>query len=182
MKKSHFLGDWWFLCDLLCHFWWIFGWDWGTPAILRQYPNIYGHFQGKLGFGQFWKKVGIGSDPPPPSLGQNPNFYQKLVLEASLTVLIKWIKICFRFLSFFNNHTPHSNRLTIEYNHCNRKLHRFSALQVYIVYGYGWSSMVADGCRWLSLVIVGCQWFSLVVDVCLNVCLLSVLMSDLMCV
>ena len=65
MKKSHFLGDWWFLCDLLCHFWWIFGWDWGTPAILRQYPNIYGHFQGKLGFGQFWKKVGIGSDPPP---------------------------------------------------------------------------------------------------------------------
>ena len=85
-------------------------------------------------------------------------------------------------LSFFNNHTPHSNRLTIEYNHCNRKLHRFSALQVYIVYGYGWSSMVADGCRWLSLVIVGCQWFSLVVDVCLNVCLMSVLMSVLMCV
>ena len=84
MKKSHFLGDWWFLCDLLCHFWWIFGWDWGTPAILRQYPNIYGHFQGKLGFGQFWKKVGIGSDPP-PSLGQNPNFYQKFVLEASLS-------------------------------------------------------------------------------------------------
>ena len=65
MKKSHFLGDWWFLCDLLCHFWWFFGWDWGTPTILRQYPNIYGHFQGKLGFGQFWKKVGIGSDPPP---------------------------------------------------------------------------------------------------------------------
>ena len=89
MKKSHFLGDWWFLCDLLCHFWWIFGWDWGTPAILRQYPNIYGHFQGKLGFGQFWKKVGIGSDPP-PSLGQNPNFYQKFVLEASL---ISWFKI-----------------------------------------------------------------------------------------
>ena len=53
---------------------------------------------------------------------------------------------------------------------------------VYIVYGYGWSSMVADGCRWLSLVIVGCQWFSLVVDVCLNVCLMSVLMSVLMCV
>ena len=65
MKKSHFFGDWWFLCDLLCHFWWIFGWDWGTPAILRQNPNIYGQFQGKLGFGQFWKKVGIGSDPPP---------------------------------------------------------------------------------------------------------------------
>ena len=62
MKKSHFLGDWWFLCDLLCHFWWIFGWDWGTPAILRQNLNIYGQFQGKLGFGQFWKKVGIGSN------------------------------------------------------------------------------------------------------------------------
>ena len=86
MKKSHFLGDWWFLCDLLCHFWWIFGWDWGTPAILRQNPNIYGQFQGKLGFGQFWKKVGIGSDPP-PSLGQIPNFYQKFVLKASLRVI-----------------------------------------------------------------------------------------------
>ena len=94
----------------------------------------------------------------------------------------KMDKICLPFLSFFNNHTPHSNRLTIEYNHCNIKLHRFSAFQVYIVYGYGWSSMVADGCRWLSLVIVGCQWFSLVVDVCLNVCLMSVLMSVLMCV
>ena len=23
MKKSHFFGDWWFLCD----FWWFFGWD-----------------------------------------------------------------------------------------------------------------------------------------------------------
>ena len=69
MKKSHFFGDWWFLCDILCHFWWIFGWDWGTPAILRQHPNIYGHFQGKLCF------------------GQNPNFYQKFVLHASLITI-----------------------------------------------------------------------------------------------
>ena len=83
MKKSHFWGDWWFLCDLSCHFWWIFGWDWGTPAILRQYPNIYGHLQGKLGFGQFWKKkLGLGQIPP--SLGQIPNLYRKLVFQAPL--------------------------------------------------------------------------------------------------
>ena len=31
----------------------IFCWDWGTPAILRQNPNIYGQFQDKLSFGQF---------------------------------------------------------------------------------------------------------------------------------
>ena len=36
---------------------------------------------------KFWsilKKVGIGSDPPPP-LGQIPNFYRKFVLKASLS-------------------------------------------------------------------------------------------------
>ena len=88
MKKSHFLGDWWFLCDLLCHFWWIFGWDWGTPAILRQNPNIYGQFEGKLGFGQFWKKkLGLGQTPPP--LGQIPNFYRKFVLGAPLICIVK---------------------------------------------------------------------------------------------
>ena len=90
-KNSHFFGDWWFSCDLLCHFWWIFGWDWGTPAILRQNPNIYGQFQGKLSFGQFWKKVGIGSDPP-SSLGQIPNFYRKFVLQASLMIISIFIK------------------------------------------------------------------------------------------
>ena len=31
----------------------------------------------------FDKKLGLGQTPP--SLGQNPNFYQKFVLEASLT-------------------------------------------------------------------------------------------------
>ena len=88
MKNSHFFGDWWFLCDFLCHFWWFFGWDLGTPAILRQNPNIYEQFQGKLSFGQFWKKknVGIGSDPP-PSLGQIPNFYRKFVSGAPLNVM-----------------------------------------------------------------------------------------------
>ena len=56
----------------------IFGWDWGTPAILRQNPKIYGQFQGKLSFGQFWKKVGIGSDPRPPPWAKFPTFTENL--------------------------------------------------------------------------------------------------------
>ena len=36
----------------------------------------------------FEKKLGLGQTPP-PSLGQNPNFYQKFVLEASLKGLVK---------------------------------------------------------------------------------------------
>ena len=47
MKESHFVGD---FDAIFSDF---FGWDWGTLAILRQNPNIYGQFQGKLGFGQF---------------------------------------------------------------------------------------------------------------------------------
>ena len=43
------IGDFWW------HFLWFFGWDWGTPGILRQNPN-------QLSFGEFWKKVGIGSN------------------------------------------------------------------------------------------------------------------------
>ena len=38
---------------------------------------------------KFWsilKKVGIGSDPRPPSLDQIPNFYRKFVSGASLTL------------------------------------------------------------------------------------------------
>ena len=56
------------------HFWWFFGWDWGTPAILRQNSNkitvLYG-----CGFG--FKTLGLGQTPA-PSLGQNPNFYRFL--------------------------------------------------------------------------------------------------------
>ena len=63
MKKSHFFGDWWFLCDFWCHFWRFFGWDWGTPAILRQNPNkitvLYGYIFG-------FKRLGLGQTPPPP--------------------------------------------------------------------------------------------------------------------
>ena len=155
--------------------------------------SVSAHLDGLPHFKSFSETEQFKQASPLPHYRRVKAMQEKYGLEILTTIwprlhsvkqigLIKWIKICFRFLSFFNNHTPHSNRLTIEYNHCNRKLHRFSALQVYIVYGYGWSSMVADGCRWLSLVIVGCQWFSLVVDVCLNVCLMSVLMSVLMCV
>ena len=61
--------------DFYVIFYVIFG-EFFFGTILRQNPNIYGQFQGKLGFGQFWKKK---------SLGQIPNFYQKIVLEASLS-------------------------------------------------------------------------------------------------
>ena len=52
MKKSHFFGDWWFLCDFWCFlmaFLVIFWLGLGNPAILRQNPN-------KLSVGQFLKK------------------------------------------------------------------------------------------------------------------------------
>ena len=80
MKKSHFF--WWLVIFMwsFMSFWWIFGWDWGTPTILRQNPNIYGQFQGKLSFGQFWKKK-LG-------LGQIPIFYRKFVLGAPLSVVV----------------------------------------------------------------------------------------------
>ena len=59
------------------HFWWFFCWDLGTPAILRQNPN-------KLSFGQFWKKVGIGSDPRPPPWAKFPTFTENLFWELPL--------------------------------------------------------------------------------------------------
>ena len=58
------------------------------PAILRQNPNIYGQFQGKLSFGRFWKKLGLGQTPP-HSLDQIPNFYRKLVLKAPLNMKLQ---------------------------------------------------------------------------------------------
>ena len=51
-----------------------FGWEWGTPAILRQNHNITTVL---YGCGVGFKKLG---------LGQNPNFYRKFVLNASLYV------------------------------------------------------------------------------------------------
>ena len=41
-------------------------------------------FQGKFSFGQFWSWDWVR--PPPPSLGQNPNFCRKFVLNAPLRV------------------------------------------------------------------------------------------------
>ena len=49
----------------------------GTPAILRQNPN-------KLSFGQFRKKVGIGSDPRPPPWAKFPTFTENLFLGLPL--------------------------------------------------------------------------------------------------
>ena len=80
MKKSHFFGDWWFLCDFWCFlmaFLVIFWLGLGTPAILRQNPN-------KLSFGQFWKKVGIGSDPRPPPWAKFPTFTENLFCKLPL--------------------------------------------------------------------------------------------------
>ena len=52
MKESHFVGDF----DAI--FGDFFGWDWGTPAILRQNPKKITVFYGC--------GCGIGSDPRPP--------------------------------------------------------------------------------------------------------------------
>ena len=49
----------------------------GTPAILRQNPN-------KLSFGQFRKKVGIGSDPRPPPWAKFPTFTENLFCKLPL--------------------------------------------------------------------------------------------------
>ena len=89
-KSLIFFGDWWFLGD----FWWFFGWDWGTPAILRQNPNIYGQFQGKLSFGQFEKKVGIGSDPR-PLLGPNSQLLPKICFWGSPNIFLEMVNYIF---------------------------------------------------------------------------------------
>ena len=55
-----------------------FGWDWGTPAILRQNPNkitvLYG-----CGF----KNLGVGQTPT-PLVGTKSQLLPKNVLKASL--------------------------------------------------------------------------------------------------
>ena len=43
MKKSHFFGDWWFLCDFLCHFWWFFGWDCGSVLLSANWITSHGN-------------------------------------------------------------------------------------------------------------------------------------------
>ena len=52
----------------------------GTPAILRQNPN-------KLSFGQFRKKVGIGSDPRPPPWAKFPTFAENLFCKLPLKIV-----------------------------------------------------------------------------------------------
>ena len=55
----------------------IFGWDWGTPAILQQNPN-------KSTLGKLDQNLGLAD--PPPKLGQKPKFFQKSDLKAPLSV------------------------------------------------------------------------------------------------
>ena len=80
MKKSHFFGDWWFLCDFWCFlmaFLVIFWLGLGNPR----------HIATKSQQIKFWsilKKSWDWVRPPPPSLGQIPNFYRKFVLRVSL--------------------------------------------------------------------------------------------------
>ena len=79
-EKVPFFCDWWFLCD----FWWflmaflvIFWLGLGNPH----------HIATKSQQIKFWsilKKSWDWVRPPPPSLGQIPNFYRKFVLKASL--------------------------------------------------------------------------------------------------
>ena len=52
------IGD--FRCDFL---WFFFGWDWGTPAILRQNRNKITVF---YGFCFCFKKLGLGQTPLSP--------------------------------------------------------------------------------------------------------------------
>ena len=89
MKKSHFLGekgwDWdtplpphLDIVPSLSQVWPPFSrpffrgsnkllnwWDIAPPFMYYVFHHIYGLFQGKLSFGQFWWKVGIGWDPLP---------------------------------------------------------------------------------------------------------------------
>ena len=58
----------------------IFGWDWGTPAILQQNPNK------KHPWKNWIKTWDWQTPPPPPQLGQNPKFFQKSDLKAPLSV------------------------------------------------------------------------------------------------
>ena len=66
---------WWVIFDVI--FGDFFGWDWGTPSILQKITVLYG-----CGFGV--EQLGLGQTSPPLSLGQNPNFYRKFVLNAPL--------------------------------------------------------------------------------------------------
>ena len=99
--------------------------------------------------------------------------------------LIKWIKICLCILFFFNNHTPHSNRLTTEYNHCNRKctesqLCRFISKDKQNI-ARTRANMLTPITQWhraaknimsrtpvllyvLELLVISCRWLSLVVN------------------
>ena len=70
-----------------------FGWDWGTPAILRQNPNKITVWNG-CGF--CFKKLGLGETSPPP-WDKNPHIDRKLVLEAPLTPM------CMFFLPKYNH-------------------------------------------------------------------------------
>ena len=53
---------------------------------------IYGQFQGILSFGQFWKKVGIRSDPPPPLL---PRGFQHLFHFQLQQLVVWWMQFMF---------------------------------------------------------------------------------------
>ena len=91
MKKKHYFGDLW----SLCHFWWLvifmsFVIFWLGLGNLRHIATKSQHLwtvSRQIKFLSILKKkVRIGSDPP-PSLGQIPNFYRKLVSGAPLNVM-----------------------------------------------------------------------------------------------
>ena len=96
--------------------------------------SVSAHLDGLPHFKSFSETEQFEQASPLPQYRRVKAMQEKYGLEILTTIwprlhtvkqigLIKWIKICLRFLSFFNNHTPHlhSNRLTTEYNHCNRK-------------------------------------------------------------
>ena len=95
MKKSHFLGDWWFFMWFLVIFWL----GLGNPRHIATKSQHLWAVPRQIEFWSILKKSWDWVRPPPPSLGQIPNFYQKFVLRASLsssssTSLASWESNC----------------------------------------------------------------------------------------
>ena len=81
MKKSPYFGDWWILM------WFLVGTG-EPPPYCNKIPTKSPFCMVVVLVWKSWDWV----RPPPPSLGQNPNFDRKLVLKAPLITLIKCLK------------------------------------------------------------------------------------------
>ena len=73
----------WSFMSFLVNFWL----GLGNPRHIATISQHLWAFPRQIRFWSILKKSWDWVRPPPPSLGQNPNFYQKFVLEASLSIL-----------------------------------------------------------------------------------------------